>query len=217
MNNSSTRVVLVDDHPIVGLGVKAMLDRYTDYTLAHHAYCGKDLLEYFETASADLLLLDLNLPDMEYVELIKACRQAVPNMKIVAYTAYNDAQLVRGVLRQKVDGYLLKTTSPSEFRTALYQVLTTKEVYISEAVQFGRAKQPTQTLLKDNFQKRLSLSKREKEILMLISQGYTSIGISETLFISKHTVETHRKNILRKLNFNSSTELVKFAVQQGLV
>jgi DNA-binding NarL/FixJ family response regulator len=216
MNSSSIRIVLVDDHPIVALGVKAMLDRHTDYIFAHHAYCGKDLLDYFSAATADLLLLDLNLPDVKYAELIEDCRQLIPDLKIVAYTAYDDAQLVRNVLRQKVDGYLLKTTSPKEFRHALQQVLTTKEVYVSDMVRLS-SKQSKAPVLKDNFQKCLSLSKREKEILLLISQGYTSIGISETLFISKHTVETHRKNILRKLNFNSSTELVKFAVQQGLV
>ncbi|MEM9888219.1 MAG: response regulator transcription factor [Bacteroidota bacterium] len=217
MNNNSTRIVLVDDHPIVALGVKAMLDAHALHELVYHAYCGKDVLEYFESNSADLLLLDLNLPDYEYAGLIKAVRAIRPDMKIVAYTAYNDAGLVRAVLRQKIDGYLLKTTPPNEFRAAISKVISRNEVYIGSNVQISNPKQKTPKRLKDNFQKRLCLSKREKEILSLISQGYTSVGISEALFISKHTVETHRKNILRKLNFNSSTELVKFAVQQGLI
>ncbi|MEL6720884.1 MAG: response regulator transcription factor, partial [Bacteroidota bacterium] len=111
----------------------------------------------------------------------------------------------------------LKTTPADEFRKAIGKVLLEDEVYIGSNVQITHPQKPLRKQLKDNFQKRLSLSKREREILTLISQGYTSIGISQALFISKHTVETHRKNILRKLNFSSSTELVKFAVQQGLV
>lgn len=217
MSVSSTTILLVDDHPIVALGVKAMLERQSTYELKYHACCGEDVLAYLAKNTASLLLLDLNLPDIEYTELLKKCRKLAPTMKIVAYTAYNDVQLVRAVLRQKVDGYLLKTTSAEEFREALKQVVMRNEVYIGSNVQLNNPKKRVCRSLKDNFQKRLSLSKREKEILGLISQGHTSISISKTLFISKHTVETHRKNILRKLNFNSSTELVKFAVQQGLV
>lgn len=217
MNTSSTTILLVDDHPIVALGVKAMLHNQSNYELKYNACCGEDILTYLNKYSAKLLLLDLNLPDIEYTELIRKCRRIDPKMKIVAYTAYNDAQLVRAVLRLKVDGYLLKTTTPQEFRAALEQIITKNEVYIGSNVQLNNPKSQNKKRLKDNFQKKLSLSKREREILGLISQGYTSISISKSLFISKHTVETHRKNILRKLNFNSSTELVKFAVQQGLV
>jgi len=217
MQRDTTPIVLVDDHPIVALGVKAMLDQHPTHELVYHAYCGKDLLEYFAENKAALLLLDLNLPDYEYVELIKAVKKVAPLTKIVAYTAYKHVNLVKAVLRQKIDGYLLKTTPPDEFRAAITKVLMSNEVYIGSNVQLNMPKKPIQKRLKDNFQKRLSLSKREKEILALISQGYTSISISKALYISKHTVETHRKNILRKLNFNSSTELVKFAVQQGLV
>jgi len=210
-------IVLVDDHPIVALGVKAMLERHPNLDLVHHAYCGEELLQYFSEQTADLLLLDLNLPDYEYIELIQNIKKITSDLKIVAYTAYQDSNLVKSVLRQKIDGYLLKTTPADEFRKALVKVLVDDEVYIGSSVQITPIKKPFRKQLKDNFQKRLSLSKREREILTLISQGYTSIGISQALYISKHTVETHRKNILRKLNFSSSTELVKFAVQQGLV
>jgi len=217
MNSNSTRIVLIDDHPIVALGVKAMLDFHTNHKLMKYATTGKELIEYLQNNEADLLLLDLNLPDYEYAILIKEVKAIAPHMKIVAYTAYNEPNLVKTVLRQKIDGYLLKSTPPYEFRSAVTRVLEEDEVYIGSNVQLCNPQVAKPKRLKDSFQKCLSLSKREREILGLISQGYTSVGISKALFISKHTVETHRKNILRKLNFNSSTELVKFAVQQGLV
>ncbi len=217
MNKNFTTVALVDDHPIVAVGVKGMLSKDSRIQFVHHAFCGEDILEYLSQYTVDLLLLDLNLPDFDFLDLIKAVQNIVSSTKIIAYTAYNDCQLVKNVLQAGVDGYLLKTTAPDQFRKAINYVLTQKDVFIGEGVQINGSKISNPKKLKDDFQKSLSLSKREKEILELISQGYTSSTISQALFISKYTVETHRKNILRKLNFNSSTELVKFAVQQGLV
>ncbi len=217
MNENFTKIALVDDHPIVAIGVKAMLEKDTQKKLVYHAYCGEEILQFLTQHPIDLLLLDLNLPDYEYLDLIRAVQAIAPSMKIVAYTAYDDPSLMKCVLRLGIDGYLLKTTPPERFRNALNKVLTCEEVYIGASIYVEEKKQIQEKSLKDDFQKRLSLSKREKEILSLISQGYTSSTISQALYISKYTVETHRKNILRKLNFSSSTELVKFAVQQGLV
>jgi DNA-binding NarL/FixJ family response regulator len=217
MNENFTKIALVDDHPIVAIGVKAMLEKDPQKKLVYHAYCGEEILQFLAQYPIDLLLLDLNLPDYECLDLIRAVQSIAPSMKIVAYTAYDDPSLMKCVLRLGVDGYLLKTTPPERFRNALHKVLTCEEVYIGASIHVEEKKQTQEKKLKDDFQKRLSLSKREKEILSLISQGYTSSTISQALYISKYTVETHRKNILRKLNFSSSTELVKFAVQQGLV
>jgi DNA-binding NarL/FixJ family response regulator len=219
MNKNFTRIALVDDHPIVGIGVRAMLEKQTStsFQLAEHSFTGKEILDFLTHDKVGLLLLDLNLPDIEYTPLIKKVKGLAPKMKICAYTAYNETTLVKAVLRLGVDGYLLKTTSPDEFRQAIATIHNHDEVYIGSNVNLTEPKPEKKMALKDNFQKCMSLSKREKEILSLISQGQTSQAISQNLYISKHTVETHRKNILRKLNFSTSTELVKFAVQQGLV
>ncbi|NJL74070.1 MAG: response regulator transcription factor [Saprospiraceae bacterium] len=217
MNRNYTNIALVDDHPIVGIGVKAMLEKLPNFQFCQHAFTGQDILTHLAHHKTDLLLLDLNLPDIEYAPLVRRIKSIAPSMKICAYTAYNETALVKAVLRLGVDGYLLKTTSPDEFRQALQTILNHDEVCIGRNVNLTEPKLPKKPVLKDNFQKCISLSKREKEILSLISQGQTSQAISQNLYISKHTVETHRKNILRKLNFTTSTELVKFAVQQGLV
>lgn len=217
MSKHVTSLALLDEHPVIGLGVKAMLEQDEQIILVQHAVRAKELLDFYRFNTTDLLLIDLNLPDMEYEEIVKTFRQRLRDTKIIAFTSYNNSSLVKAVLRLGLDGYLLKNCTPEEFRKALHEVLERDEVYIGKSVQLTSVINKPKKGLKDDFQKCLSLSKREKEILGLISQGYTSQSISETLFISKYTVETHRKNILRKLNFNSSTELVKFAVQQGLV
>ena len=117
-------------------------------------------------------------------------------------------------------GFLLKSASPTDVREAIERVVA-GEQYVGARDRTAQAPSDQapgpESLLKDNFRRRLRLSKREQEILVLISRGMTSQGIGNTLYISKYTVETHRKNILRKLEVNSSTELVKFAIKQGLV
>ncbi len=217
MSEHATTLALVDDHPIIAIGVQAMLQQDSNFKLVYHATRATDILDFYSNSRSDLILLDLNLPDMEYKDLIQSLQLRARGTKMIAYTGYNNSSLVKTVLRLGLDGYLLKTCTPDEFRHALRQVVEKDEVYIGKSVQLNSIMNNPRKGLKDDFQKCLSLSKREKEILDLISQGFTSQSISETLFISKYTVETHRKNILRKLNFNSSTELVKFAVQQGLV
>ena len=217
MSKHVISLALLDENPVIGLGVKAMLEQDEQIAMVHHAVRATELLDYYRHHQTDLLLIDLNLPDMEHKEMVKELRTQLRNTKIMAFTSYNNSSLVKAVLRLGLDGYLLKNCTPEEFRYALHELINRDEVYVGKTVQLASVMNSPRKGLKDDFQKCLSLSKREKEILGLISQGYTSQSISETLFISKYTVETHRKNILRKLDFNSSTELVKFAVQQGLV
>ncbi|MEM9990950.1 MAG: response regulator transcription factor [Bacteroidota bacterium] len=217
MSRQTISLALLDKHPVVGWGVQAMLAEQGAIELVHHALRAQELFDFYKKNNTELLLLDLNLPDMDHKDMVKNLRQQLPATKIMAFTAYNNSSLVKTVLRLGLDGYLLKSCTPEMFRNALHELYTCDEVYVGEGVQLNNTMSKPPKELKDSFQKRLSLSKREKEILGLISQGYTSQSISEALFISKYTVETHRKNILRKLNFNSSTELVRFAVQQGLV
>jgi DNA-binding NarL/FixJ family response regulator len=134
------------------------------------------------------------------------------------YTSYHSPDLVRSLIHGGAAGFLPKTASPVEITEAIQNV-SQGEIHVS---MVGHAQPDTAPVadhapLPDDFRKRLGLSRREQEILVLISRGLSSQRIGQTLYISKHTVETHRKNILRKLDFNSSTELVKFAVQQRLV
>lgn len=214
-------VCVADDHPIVVLGIKAMLYRAKDKFLSGVAYSGDDVLSLLQQYTPHILLLDLNMPGKSYTELLPELHRRYANqLKIVIYTSYQEPELVKSLLDLGVHGYLLKTTPPEEFLQALDSILAGKR-YISKALRVSDGHNQSDTAvipaIRDNFQKQLSLSRREQEILVLISRGYTSQGIGETLYISKHMVETHRKNILRKLDFSSSTELVKFAVQQGLV
>jgi DNA-binding NarL/FixJ family response regulator len=218
MNFDKIRVIIADDHPIVITGVQALLAKELNKELVATASSGKELLKILTQKKADVLLLDLNIPGEDYSLNIRRVKDGYPFLRVIAYTSYNHPDLVKAVVDLKVDGFLLKNSPKQELNTAIEKVRH-GEFYMSKEVKLAQVEEEkfTDTVLVDGFQKRLCLSKREQEILRFISRGFTSQGIGNALYISRFTVETHRKNILRKLNFSSSTELVKFAVEQGLV
>ena len=222
MNTSpALRVAVVDDHPIVVAGLQALLARESSITIAQTAPSLQTLLAAAAPEAFDVLLLDLNIPGETYRDNIQKVRAQHPNVLIAAYTSYNLPDLIRETIKLGCSGYFLKQVSRETMIEGLHAIkdgerYICNEVSTQVAPDRIRRKQD-QAEIKDDFQKRLLLSKREKEILHYISKGFTSQQIAEELYISRYTVETHRKNILRKLNFNTSTELVKFAVQQGLV
>ena len=217
MNNTlHLKVFITDDHPVVVEGLKTFLTKTDGFTVVGTATSARQMLEFLPVAKPHLLLLDLNLPGTDFYANIKRVKDQAPWVKIVVFSEYHSKELVRSLFHEGIAGFVSKTAQPSEITEALKQVHGGEAVVV-EPVQRKPAKAANEELFCDGFKKRLTLSRREQEILALISRGLSSQRIGKTLFISKHTVETHRKNILRKLDFNTSTELVKFAVQHGLV
>ena len=222
-SHDDIRLALIDDHPIVVAGLESMLARQDGVDLATTANSVGDFCDNFP-GNYDVALLDLNIPGENYTDNIAALRQKYPRMRLIAYTSYELPDLVREVIELGCNGFLMKHSSREELLRAV-RAVSRGEEYLGSDGQQVRQQRATmrgsgngaENGLRDDFQKRLLLSKREKEILHHISRGETSQQIAEALFISRYTVETHRKNILRKLDFNTSTELVKFAVLQGLV
>lgn len=212
------KVFIADDHPIVLQGVSCVLSNRPEFLVVGTAASGEELSKKMLLAKPNVLLLDLNMPGNDFYENINWVKANAPWVKVIAYTSYHSTDLVRSLIHGGVAGYLPKTATPAEISDAI-QCVFAGEVHVSMVAHAQTDATPAadHASLNDDFRKRLCLSRREQEILVLISRGLSSQRIGQTLYISKHTVETHRKNILRKLDFNSSTELVKFAVQQRLV
>jgi len=214
------RVFSTDDHPIVTTGVAAILKNDPCKELVGIAHSADEMFGLLGQTRPEVLLLDLNMPGSDYYQNIRQLKKEFSYIRILIYSAYQAPGLPRSLLNEGIEGYVLKSVLPEELLTAI-ELVYQGQIYFSTGIIGPQTKTANgcrgNTMLKDDFLKSLSLSPREQEVLQLISRGFTSQLIGETLFISKYTVETHRKNILRKLDFNSSTELVKFAVQQGLV
>lgn len=216
--NNPVSIAVIDDHPIVVAGLQAMLDKEDSILILNTA---SSLAEYstLNPVAADVVMLDLNIPGETYRDNISKAKTTWPQSKIVAYTSYSSSDLIRETMKLGCSGFVLKQINRTDLIEGIH-LIAAGERFVSEARKAtlaGRDRAAAEGTPNDDFQKRLLLSKREKEILHHISRGSTSQQIADALYISRYTVETHRKNILRKLNFNTSTELVKFAVQQGLV
>jgi DNA-binding NarL/FixJ family response regulator len=219
MNNIyNVKVFIADDHPVVIHGVSAILSKRPEIAVVGFANSGEEMFRSLPQARPTILLLDLNMPGSDYFENIAWVKKYAPWVRILAYSGYQTPDLVKSLFAEGIKGFLPKSARPEEIIAAIRSV-SVGEIYQGHLAHAQSDFQPAteHACLNDDFRKRLGLSKREQEVLVLISKGLSSQRIGKTLYISKHTVETHRKNMLRKLEFNSSTELVKFAVQHGLV
>ncbi len=218
MEQTQTNILIADDHPAVRMGLVSLLKHKPSYKVIGQVGNSNEIPKYLSSIKTDLLVLDLNMPGQDYSVTISEIRQNHPDVKILVFSGYFDNDLEKRLKKIGVDGYVTKNIHPSRVLDLLIDVVDGKKCFISdELAEKANLEKQVSDKFKDSFCKRLGISKREQEILILISKGMTSQTIGKALFISKYTVETHRKNILRKLDMNSSTELVKFAIKQGLV
>jgi DNA-binding NarL/FixJ family response regulator len=214
----SVKIFIAEDHPVVTLGLLSIFDKAEGFEVVGIALSGQELREKLLQSHPQVLILDLKIPGSDFIESISWVKEHSPWIKIIAYSAYYSPDLLRTLSKNNVHGYVHKSSESEELMRAVYTVLKGEKYFSTQAQSLNGFHSSIDVLTADDsFHKRLQLSKREVEILVLICQGHSSTQIGKSLFISRHTVEAHRKNIFRKLDVNSSTELVKFAYQHGLV
>ena len=207
------RILLADDHQIILDGLRDIIESTTDFLVVGRAVNGKAAVSAVATSLPDLLLMDLNMPGMDGLEVLKEVRQRFPKVKVLVLTMYDSVELAKKALSMGANGYLLKEHGKDELLTALRQVVT-GEQYLSEKIR--RQMQPDEGRFQDDFQKKLSLSHREMEILQLIARSYTNKEIADMLYLSELTVQTHRRNLKRKLKAEHTADLVRFAYENGI-
>jgi len=195
-------------------GIKLLLKKFNQFKIVHTAFNGEEALEYLQKNPVDLVLTDISMPKMNGIELTKAIKSSDAPTKVLVLSMHEEDQFIHDVLMVEADGYVLKNTGSNELRSAIEKVLD-GGVHYSDRIVEKLAKGVKTDLIEKNTVS--LLSDRELEIIQLVCDELTTKEIAKKLFLSPKTIETHRKNILRKLDFNSSTELVRFAVQQGLV
>ncbi len=220
------RTVIADDHQLFTEGLKNILRRTDkfEFQIIGEAENGRDLLPILKRTYPDLLLLDLNMPEADGLDVLDAIRENYGDMKILALTMYDEAKLVKSAFKAGVDGYILKNSDPYELINAIDEVLKGK-TYIGVGVQLVGARANGTTFMadkekskfEDKFIQKYNLTKREIEILKLISQAFSNKEIAQELFISDQTVSVHRKNIMRKLNVSNIAGLIKIAYDNSIV
>ncbi len=209
------KILITDDHQLVIDGIKLMLAEADDLQCVGTANGGEQALELLATTPTDVLLLDINMPGMDGLETCRRVRRDFPSLKILMLSMLREGSLVKMLLNEGASGYLLKNAGKDEVLEAIRKVHRGERALSSEVLDiFLQPDGEKKRLLTSPFP---SLSRREKQILQLIVDEKTTGEIAEELFISFGTVETHRRNILMKVNARNTAGLVKAAIEYRLI
>jgi len=206
----SIRVFIVDDHPMVIEGMSAMLQEQPSIEVAGYAMNAASCLGFFIRNSADVVLMDINLPDKSGIDLCTELKQRFPQMKILGISNLNQGSYIREMMTQGASGYVLKNVSKSELLHAIQRVYKGEQYLTLEVSQAMRRETERQESLP-------ILTKREKEVLKLIAEGFTNPAIAEKLFVSPLTVDSHRKSLLAKFQLKNTAALVRVALENKLI
>ena len=207
MEKHRTNILIADDHPIVAGGIAAILNTADNLNIIGIVDNGQKVLEKAAEVPLDLVLLDINMPVMNGIECTKRLKAQYPAIKVIIITMYNRKQFIRELFEAGADGCILKSNTGKELLTALKRVISGK-TYFDQLNDFVDAPKEF---------KEFRLSEREIEIIELIAEGATSKEISNRLFISEHTVKTHRKNIFQKTQVSDSDQLINWAMNNKLI
>ena len=201
----NVKIMIVDDHPMVIEGLRSLLADQADISIAHTCTQGEEALRLLRVRKPDVVLLDINLPDINGTDLCKQIRNAFPAVRILGMSTYSEPSLIHQMIQNGAKGYLLKNASAEELIRAIFQVHQ-GNVYFSPEVQ--------RILAEFSVNDKPQLTRREKEVLALIAEGITTQQISQKLFVSPLTIETHRRNLMQKFGVNNAAALIRAALEQ---
>jgi DNA-binding NarL/FixJ family response regulator len=209
------KVLIADDHAIVRAGLRTLIHSEPTMELVGEAAGGYEAIDLIEKAQPDVLVLDLSMPDLDGIAVIRKIKPQFPALRILILTIHEDEGLLRAALKSGASGYILKGAAESELISAIRMILR-GELYVDPSM--------VRKLLSDDIapaaqthQPAEALTPRETEVLKLIVQGYTNRQIGEELNISIRTAESHRANLSEKLGLHNRVELVRFAKEHGLI
>jgi len=208
-------IILVDDHVIMRSGLRVLLESESDMEVIGEANNGREAVKIISEKNPDIVVMDIAMRDMNGIQATQQIKNEKPEIKIIALSMHSEKQIVIGMLKAGASGYLLKDSTSTELVEAVRKVYLGHN-YISQKV--SDVVLPALSNINKDFDKLGfdKLTSRESEILQLLAEGNSTKSIAEILFISVKTVESHRANIMKKLNINNLPELTKYAVRTGL-
>ena len=204
----ATKIFIVDDHYMVIEGIRAILNNHKEIELVGHAMNAVSCLAFLKTTQPNVILMDINLPDISGIELCKEVKTKYPDIRILGLSTFNQQSFVEKMIANGASGYVLKNATKEELLEGIETVMLGKQ-YLSDEV--------SKSLQKNNDNGRPVLTRREKEVLELIASGLTNTEIAEKLFVSTTTVDTHRKNLLAKFEINNTASLIRLATKHQFI
>jgi len=220
VEKKAVSILIADDHALVRQGLVHILSLFPEFSVVGEAGNGREAIAAVEKYNPDIVMMDLNMPEVNGIEATRRIRKGNPSVKIIVVSAYDDASYVLQVYHCGANAYMLKTSPPDDLRKALNAMMSSARFYCphipDEQLQklirnFTSEEVPTPQSLIDK------LTTREREIIQYIAQAKTHQEIANILHISVRTVDTHHNNILNKLGLHDSVSLVTFAIKNGII
>ncbi|GAA4833074.1 response regulator transcription factor [Algivirga pacifica] len=211
---NTIKVLIADDHKMFIQGIRSLLAEEEHIEVVGEAHNGKEALQFLQETLVDVLILDISMPDMDGIEVTEQVVKLHPSVKILGLSMHGEKRFIANMMKKGAHGYVLKNTEKEELVEAI-ETVNKGESYLSDEA----SKVLLSTFIMQNRREYLNdtLSEREIGVLKEIANGYTTYQIAERLFITKNTVETHRKNLLLKLKAKNTAELVQIAFKQGII
>jgi DNA-binding NarL/FixJ family response regulator len=207
------RIIITDDHQLFRNGLKILLNAFPEFEVTGEASNGEEFLKILNHTSADVALMDINMPDMDGIEATRRCLKLHPEINIIALSMYGEEEYYYKMVDAGAKGFLLKDSDISEVKEAILTVRKGGSYFSQELLYHVIQK----IKHREHESKTANLSKREKEILVKICEGLSNQEIADTLFISKRTVDKHRANLLGKTNSKNTASLILFAIRNKLI
>jgi DNA-binding NarL/FixJ family response regulator len=209
------RILIVDDHQLILDGLKSLISNVPGFTFAGEATSGSEALFLAQSAKFDVVLMDIEMDGINGIETTRRLIAAIPGAKIIALTMYNEKGMITKALEAGASGYVLKNANKDELIGAILKVNSGEKYFSGEVIATMNEKNSTVLHSGKGNAEASKLTKREIEILQLIAQGLSNKEVGEKLFISHRTVDTHRTNMMEKLNIKNIAGLIRYAIQQN--
>jgi len=210
-----TKILLVDDHKILRDGIRSLVKGYDDIEVIGEASDGKTALQMVKELLPDLVVMDISMPDMNGIDATRKIQNEHPDVKVIALSMHHDKQFVSEIFRAGASGYLIKDSAFDELDHAIRVVMSGK-TYINPQIASLVVESLVSQSSTPHPQSFSLLTEREREVLQLIAEGRSTKQIAFDLSVSSKTVESHRRQVMGKLNIRSVAELTKFAIREGL-
>ena len=218
MKTSTIKIIIADDHTMMREGLRSLIEKQPDMITIAEADNGRKTLKLVQKLKPDIVLMDVSMPDLNGIEATHQIKKEIPFVKVIALSMHSEKHFVSEMLKAGASGYLLKQCAFKELDLALRAVINNRsylspeiidvviEDYISSTAHTG----------KNNLEHNKVLTIREREVLQMLAEGRATKDIASLLNLSIKTVETHRQNIMRKINKHNIAELTKYAIVEGI-
>ncbi|MBE9519909.1 MAG: response regulator transcription factor [Proteobacteria bacterium] len=209
------RVLIADDHTIMRAGLRSLLEKEDQIEVVAEAENGRRAVQLAVEHKPDVVVMDVSMPDLNGIEATSQVLESLPDAKVIALSMHTDKRFVMGMLRAGASGYLLKDCASQELASAIISVASNKKylspdiagVVIEDSLYGGQQQGETVSSM---------ISAREREVLQLIAEGWSTKQIAAHLYVSVKTIETHRRQIMKKLDLHNIADLTKYAIREGL-